>query len=420
MRLNSWRQVRVSQVAEIFLGGTPKRSVPQYWGGGVKWASAKDVAGCNTRYLRETEETISSVGIQNSAAKVLNKDTVVITARGTVGAICMLGEPMTFNQTCYGLVANDNTDPSYLYYALKATLGQIRALSYGTVFDTITMKTFDVIEIPHPLLPEQRAIAAILGALDDKIELNRQMNQTLEAIAQALFKSWFVDFEPFRAQGMEDSPLGPIPGGWGVVELGTIADVIDCLHSKKPSRQPNGKPLLQLWNIRDDGLIDMTDTFYIDEEDYNLWTSRIEGQEGNCVITNVGRVAATAQIPSGLRAALGRNMTAIRCRRSFTFPTFLIECLKSSSMKTEITMKTDIGTILDAMNVKDIPTLRLVRPPTELVERFEIKARPLRNMMEKNLTENYDLAAIRDTLLPKLLSGEIRVKDAEKFVEEKI
>jgi len=246
------------------------------------------------------------------------------------------------------------------------------------------------------------------------------MSQTLEAMAQALFKSWFVDFEPFRDQGMQDSTMGPIPREWRVTELGEIAEVIDCLHSKKPIRQPCGKPLLQLWNIRDDGLIDMTDTFWISEEDYLLWISRIEAQVGDCVITNVGRVAATAQIPKGLQAALGRNMTAIRCYQSFPFPTFLILCLRSSSMKNEIVLKTDTGTILDALNVKDIPKLRLVRSPLPLVERFEIESRPLRERMEKNLAEIDTLAAIRDTLLPKLLSGEIRVTDVEKFVERAV
>lgn len=342
---------------------------------------------------------------------------------GTVFKVPDFNKPMTLGPNAIVLKPDESlTTRRYLYYYFLSPLGQqqIASIISGSAQPKFNKTDFRLLKLSLPTLPEQRAMAAILGALDDKIELNRRMNQTLEAIAQALFKSWFVDFEPFRDQGMQESPLGPIPTGWRVTELGEIAEVIDCLHSKKPIRQPCGKPLLQLWNIRDDGLIDMTDTFWISEEDYLLWTSRIEAQVGDCVITNVGRVAAAAQIPQGLQAALGRNMTAIRCYQSFPFPTFLILCLRSSSMKNEIVLKTDTGTILDALNVKDIPKLRLVRPPLPLVERFEIESKPLRDRMEKNLAENDTLGTIRDTLLTKLLSGEVRVKDAEKLVEEKL
>jgi len=194
---SEWPRVAVAEVCDVFLGGTPRRSDPAYWSGPIKWASAKDVAGCSSRYLTSTEETITPRGIEESAAKLLGKDTVVITARGTVGALCMLGEPMSFNQTCYGLIGKkDKTIQPYLYYALKAALSQVHSLSYGTVFDTITMKTFEDILIFLPSLGEQRRIAHILGTLDDKIELNRRMNRTLEKMAQAIFKSWFIDFDP--------------------------------------------------------------------------------------------------------------------------------------------------------------------------------------------------------------------------------
>jgi len=301
---------------------------------------------------------------------------------------------------------------------------------------------------------EQRAIAHILRTLDDKIELNRRMNETLEAISRAIFKSWFVDFDPVidnalragnqipsafaekaarrrellsraKAEGrnigvpkhiadlfpdrLVDSELGPIPAGWQLAALDEIALIIDCLHSKKPERREKGLPLLQLCNIRDDGLVDMSDTYYIDESDYRMWISRMEASPGDCVITNVGRVAAVAQIPSDLKAALGRNMTGIRCKDFFRFPTFLLESLLSDWMREEVLSKIDAGTILDALNVRNIPGLRLILPRNETVQTFELLARPLRNRMELNLVESFTLSLSRDSLLPKLISGEIRL-----------
>jgi type I restriction enzyme S subunit len=143
----------------------------------------------------------------------------------------------------------------------------------------------------------------------------------------------------------------------------------------------------------------------------------MEASTGDCVITNVGRVGAVAQMPVGQKAALGRNMTGVRCKPSFPFPTVLIECLLSQAMKDEITRKTDTGTILNALNVRNIPKLRFLRATGKILECFEQKVRPLRAQMERQLAESRTLAVLRDTLLPKLISGELCIRNAESFVE---
>jgi type I restriction enzyme S subunit len=321
-------------------------------------------------------------------------------------------------------------DPEFLSFFLSAeeSVLWLKQHAVGAVMPNLNEGVIRQIPLALPPLAEQKAIAAVLGALDEKIELNRRMNATLEAMARALFQSWFVDFDPVRAKldgrkpvGMDastaalfpssfqDAPIGQIPTGWNTAELGQIADVIDCLHAKKPERGENGQLYLQLNNIRDDGLVDITDSFLIDTEDYQKWISRMEAVAGDCVITNVGRVGAVGQIPEGVKAALGRNITGIRCKADFPFPTFLIECLVSESMREEIRLKTDSGTILDALNVKSIPKLRFVRPPLEVGVCFEKLTRPIRRRMEQNLSESRTLATLRDTLLPKLLSGELSV-----------
>lgn len=135
--MGSEREVAVSDIADIVIGGTPKTGKTEYWGGNIKWASAKDIANCKSRYIHETEKTITPEGLEKSAAKLLPRNTIVITSRGTVGKICLLPYPMAFNQTCYGLIARNGLDPLYLFYKLKTLMGQINSLSYGTVFDTI-------------------------------------------------------------------------------------------------------------------------------------------------------------------------------------------------------------------------------------------------------------------------------------------
>ena len=197
---SEWREVPVSEVASAVIGGTPARNVAEYWGGDIPWATAKDVAAISSRYLDQVQECITEQGLESSAAKLMPEGTVIITARGTVGALAQLRREMTFNQTCYAILPKDELDDSFLFYSLKGTLSEMRSLTYGTVFETITKRTFENWKIPLPPLPEQRAIAHILGTLDDKIELNWRMNETLEEMARALFKSWFVDFDPVRAK----------------------------------------------------------------------------------------------------------------------------------------------------------------------------------------------------------------------------
>jgi type I restriction enzyme S subunit len=324
------------------------------------------------------------------------------------------------------------TDTGFAYYLTQSPLVRGYAISQMTGTSgrqRVPIEAFEHLLVPIPPLPEQRAIAHILGTLDDKIELNRRMNETLEAMAQAMFKSWFIDFDPVRAKAegrdtglppdvaalfpdsFQDSELGPIPEGWRISTIGAMADVIDCLHTKKPGRCSAGLPLLQLANIREDGLIDMQDEYLISESDYRHWVSRIEALPGDCVITNVGRVGAVAQMPPGRKAAPRGNMTAVRCKPSFPFPTALVECLLSEAMSGEISRRTDVGTILDALNVRNIPDLRFVAGSYAAFERFESAARPLRAQMERHLSESRVLAALRDVLLPKLLSGELRADD---------
>jgi type I restriction enzyme S subunit len=391
--------------------------------------------------LSEPSYTDEAHFIDRTRRAVPTPGDLVITREAPMGKVCMI--PLGL-RCCLGqrmvLVRPDrkSAEPRYLLYALQS-----KAVQYeigvnegtGSTVSNLRIPLLESLPIPTRPLPEQRAIAHILGTLDDKIELNRRMSETLEAMARALFQSWFVDFDPVRAKSegrdpglpkhladlfpdsFEESEVGEIPSGWEVASIGEVAYVIDCLHSRKPERRDSGFPLLQLANIRDDGLLDMSDTYLISETDYRHWISRMEALEGDCVITNVGRVGAVAQIPAGQKAALGRNMTGVRCRSDFPFPTVLIEVLLSRAMREEIGLKMDTGTILDALNVRNIPRLRFVRGARPVLSLFERLCRPLRARMEEILKESRILAALRDTLLPKLISGELLVSDAERFVE---
>jgi type I restriction enzyme S subunit len=187
-------------------------------------------------------------------------------------------------------------------------------------------------------------------------------------------------------------------------------DVVDCLHSKKPAEQSTGKPLLQLNNIREDGLIDLGPRFLISEADYANWTRRMELRAGDCVITNVGRVGAVARIPD-INAALGRNMTGLRCRPEWQFSAVLIEALLSPRTRRAIEVLTDSGTVMSALNVRNIPKLPIPALDRQALEQAESTLAPIWSFRERLVSESRNLGAIRDELLPKLISGEVSLPD---------
>ena len=172
---------KLSEIMDIIGGGTPRTSNPDYWNGDIPWLSVKDF-GNDNRYVYETEKHITELGLINSSTKLLKKGDIIISARGTVGEISTIPYSMAFNQSCYGLRAkNAIVDENFLYYLVKHCIRLLKKNTHGSVFDTITRDTFDGIEVDVLAIKIQKKIASLLGALDDKIELNNKINNNLAA-----------------------------------------------------------------------------------------------------------------------------------------------------------------------------------------------------------------------------------------------
>lgn len=172
---------KLAEIVELIGGGTPKTNVPGYWNGPIPWLSVKDFNN-DYRYVYKTEKTITEEGLIHSSTKLLQRDDIIISARGTVGEMAMIPYSMAFNQSCYGLRAKkDIVDPTYLYYLIKYNVHILRQNTHGSVFDTITRNTFNNIEVNIPNIDEQLKISSILKSMDDKNELNMKINENLAA-----------------------------------------------------------------------------------------------------------------------------------------------------------------------------------------------------------------------------------------------
>lgn len=177
---SEWKYIPIIDCIELIGGGTPKTSVAEYWDGDIPWLSVKDFNN-DYRCVYKAEKHITESGLNNSSTKLLQKDDIIISARGTVGEMAMIPFPMAFNQSCYGIRAKSEIDSIFLYYLLKNSIGQLKRMTHGSVFDTITRDTFANLIVGVPDEETQKVIASILVALDDKIELNNKINDNLAA-----------------------------------------------------------------------------------------------------------------------------------------------------------------------------------------------------------------------------------------------
>lgn len=180
-----WRIGSILEIATLLSGGTPKTDVPEYWNGAINWISAKDITNSNNQFIIETEKTITELGIQKSAAKLLPKLTTIVSARGTVGNYCILSKEMAISQSNYGLKSNSNFD-YFLFLMIETMIMMMKAFSYGTVFDTITTKSFQEMEVTIPNNEVIERFENIIMPLYKKILANQFQIQSLTQIRDSL------------------------------------------------------------------------------------------------------------------------------------------------------------------------------------------------------------------------------------------
>lgn len=350
----------------------------------------------------------------------------------SIDAFWWRGPEGWLNQHVFRVTPADGIDHTFFYYLLrylKPNFVGIARNKQTTGLGHVTKRDLENIEAAYPELPEQRAIAQILGTLDDKIELNRRISETLEAMARALFKSWFVDFDPVRAKAegrwqrgqslpglpahlydlfpgrIVDSELGEIPEGW---EMGCVDDGFDLTMGQSPPGTT--------YNEAREGM-----PFYQGRADFQF---RFPVQRVYCTaptrLAKAGDTLISVRAPVGdiniasEECAIGRGVAAARHKsgsRSYTY--YFMSGLAEVFARFEAE-----GTVFGSISKKDFHAIPCVVVPTKVVRAFELLCAPVDGRIEICERQSRTLAALRDTLLPKLISGELRVKNSDAFIEE--
>ena len=295
----------------------------------------------------------------------------------------------------------ENIIPQFLYYIItsQAVIEELQMLaeSRSGTFPQITFTELAKLPIELPPLSHQAKIVRFLKSLDDKIEVNRRINDNLEQQAQALFKSWFVDFNPFKDGEFVESEVGMIPKGW---RAGTLSEIANITMGTSPSGAS--------YNVNGEG-----EVFYQGRAEFgyrfphrNMYTTEPKryAEDGD-VLLSVRAPVGDVNIANE-RCCIGRGLAAIG---SESCPSYILYLVKS--LKSVFEQYNGEGTVFGSINKKTLEGLRIIVPESKYIERFEKVANPLDGQIRCKEEESRRLASLRDTLLPKLMSGELKLNE---------
>ena len=415
-----WKEVRLGDVcSKIGSGATPLGGKEAYKGGDYHLIRSQNVLD-----FAFSKDGLASINDEQANklknVEIIQGDVLLNITGDSVARCCIVPSeilPARVNQHVAIIrPRKEELDNHYLLYYLQHYKRQLLQIaSAGATRNAITKAMIENLILPCPKsLDDQRRIASILSSLDRKIELNNKINADLEEMAQAIFKNWFVDFEPFKDGKFVDSELGMIPEGW---KVGKITD-IDCLITDYVS---NGsfaslKQNVHLYEkkeyaqfIRNTDLKTNTFSVYVDKHSYDfLSKSTLYGNE--IIISNVGDVGSVHLCPKlDIPMTLGNNIIMLRPNdKEYNY--FLYLWFKYFSGQGLI-QGIKGGSAQPKFNKTDFKNLPLLIPSFEIIERSYWIFESIFSILSSNVKENSRLSLLRDTLLPRLMSGEIEVPE---------
>lgn len=395
---SNWKECTIADLGEVIGGATPStKNIENYENGDISWITPKDLSTHNNRYIYYGERNITKIGLNSCSTKILPKNSVLFSSRAPIGYVAIAGKEMCTNQGFKSVVPNFNTNYMFLYYLLKYNKENIENIGSGTTFKEVSGNTMKSIKVYVPTnIETQKKIASILSALDDKIELNNKINENLEMQAQAIFKSWFVDFENIErvtchANEYFDISIGKTP----------------------PRKEHEWFSNNKFDNIKWVSISDMGNCgIYINDSSEYLTRKAIDKFNIKIVPKNtillsfkltIGRIAITNDIMATNEAIAHfktKNQNIIE---------YLYCYLKNFNFQ-ELGSTSSIAT---AVNSKIIKSMPFTIPTNKELANFHNVTNGMFNEIRKNQEENQRLAELRDTLLPKLMNGEIDVDDVQ-------
>lgn len=383
--MSEWKEVRLGDVGKIVGGATPSTRNPHNYGGVIPWITPKDLSINKERFIEFGERNISEQGLNSCSAKMLPKGSILFSSRAPIGYVAIAHTSLCTNQGFKSFVPDtEKMDSMFSYYLLKHNSENIANLGSGTTFMEVSGKVMSDYIVNIPDLFTQQEIAGILSSLDAKIETNNKLNEKLEEMAQAIFKSWFVDFEPFKDKPFHETEIGYIPQ---IFESGVLGDL--CTFKR-------GKGLLSKDAIFGNVPViagGMKPACYHNIANTKAPVVTVSGSGANAGYTQIHNVDVWASDCSFIDS---------NCENLYYVYCFL-------SRRPKLLRHSQTGAAQPHVKPADIHRFQVVIPTKDVINEFQQIVKPLFDRIGMNKKENDRLASIRDTLLPRLMSGELIV-----------
>ena len=382
--MEMWKNCILADLGEVVGGATPSTKVKEnYDGGTIPWITPKDLAGFQGRFISRGERNITEQGLRSCSTQIMPKDTVLFSSRAPIGYVAIAKTELCTNQGFKSIVPNANTDPLFLYYLLVYNKDRIENMGVGTTFKEVSATTMRGIPVRVPTsVSHQKHIANTLSMLDERIECNLAINKNLEEQARAIFDAWFISFDVFN---------GNIPKSWKTLKLSDVAKL--SAGGDKPVNVSVNKSEQCPYPIYSngtslDGLYGYTEKPLINEESV---TVSARGTIGFVCLRHIPYVPIV------------RLITVIPKKECISAK-YLYFWLKNLSIS-------GTGTTQQQLTVPFFKNTEILVPPIEIITDFTDTVSPLFSIIYHNENEVERLTAIRDALLPRLMSGELDVSN---------
>lgn len=388
-----WIECKISDIGTVVGGATPPtKKAENYEGGNIAWITPKDLSTFSGRYIQHGERNITRIGLKSCSTQLLPKNTVLFSSRAPIGYVAIAANEVCTNQGFKSVIPNETTDPLFLFYLLKYNRNKIEGMGSGTTFKEVSGNTMKNIIVKVPSDKEvQKKIASMLGAIDDKIEENERINNNLEQQAQAIFEDEFLS-------------LQSLPDGWKQASLIDIADYLNGLAMQKyrPADGEIGIPVLKIKELRQGCCDDSSE----------LCSPNIKGDyiihDGDVIFSWSGSLLVDFWCGGicGLNQHLFK-VSSTRCDKWFYY------AWTKHHLDRFIAVAADKATTMGHIKRDELAKAEVLIPPESDYKRIGELLQPIYDLIIANRIENKRLAEARDTLLPRLMSGELDVSDID-------
>ena len=398
--MEQWKEYRLGDIGRIVTGKTPKTSIKENYGGAIPFLTPSD--DMSMKFVSKTNKTITTQGLNEVKNCLLPTNTICVSCIGSdLGKVVILKEQAVTNQQINSIIPFKGFDFDFIYYLMCIVGKDLNFISKtSTAVPIINKSTFSNYKVKIPELSIQKRIGDILSSLDDKIELNRKINSNLEEQAKALFKSWFIDFEPFKGGKFLDSELGKIPEGWKVV---TIGEVTDNIKEKVGDRDS-----IKVLSPVTSGHLVLSEE-YFSKQVFSSSIAKYIVVKHNDFAYNPARIniGSIGMNEFEFDGCVSPVYVVFRCQSGYEY---FFDLYRRTSYFIEEVKKRAIGGVRQTLSYKDLSLIQLIYPPKKVVDAFNFIYISFIHGIHSNDVSNKKLEAIRDTLLPKLMSGEIDVR----------